>query len=143
MGELSHPSLVWNRACYGRLRELPGDRALADMIAAHGLVMNGGVFYAVDCMAAEELEAAKAGYRFYGYEAVAELLTEAAAVWATREDLDEDEDLGDDDQEGIFNRGYSALIPDDGSLAERFERHFELTPGEYAPLRPGDEHYWP
>jgi hypothetical protein len=56
MGELSHADLVWNRACYGRLRELPGDRSLADMIAAHGLVMNGGVFHAVDCIAAEELE---------------------------------------------------------------------------------------
>jgi hypothetical protein len=136
MGELSHASLVWNRACGGRrLRELAGDWALAGVISVHGLVMNGGVFYAVDCMAAEELEAAKAGYRFYGYEAVADVLTEAA------DDLDEDEDLSE--EEGKFNQSYNALIPDDGYLAERFRRHFEQNPSDYAPLRPGDEKYWP
>jgi hypothetical protein len=58
--------------------------------------------------------AAKAGYRFYGYEAVADLLTGAAAVRPTADDLDEDLS----EEEGTFNRSYSALFPDDGHLAE-------------------------
>jgi len=41
---------VWNRACAeaGRPKTLtaPGDRALADMVLAQSLAMNGGVLYA-------------------------------------------------------------------------------------------------
>jgi hypothetical protein len=61
---MTQADMIWNRACgEDSLRALPGDRALADLLNAHGLAMNGGVLHAIECMSAEELSEAEAGCR--------------------------------------------------------------------------------
>lgn len=112
------------------MRSLPGDRALADLLRAHSLVMNGAVLHAVECLTASESSDAEAGYRFYGLDAVADLLSRA------RTTLETDDDLGVHEQ--LLDGHYADIIPADGSLVERFEKHLELSPFEYAPLRAKD-----
>jgi hypothetical protein len=121
-------ALIWNRACSeDRLRSLPGDRALTDMLQAHNLTMNGGVMHAVGCLTADELSAAKAGYRFYGFDGVVPLLAHARAVFETD---DEEEDF-----ESILDAQYADLIPCDNTLVERFEDHLKSNPSDFAPVR--------
>src|SRR6266852_5959110 len=88
MGTLAQATMIWNRACReDSLRLLPGDRALADLIRAHGLVMNGGVLHAVECLTDNERSDAESGYRFYGFDAAASLLSRARTI------LEEDDNL--------------------------------------------------
>ncbi len=48
--------LIWNRACEGGgSNPGKGDRAPAALLKAHGLAMNRGVLYAVECLAPSEL----------------------------------------------------------------------------------------
>jgi hypothetical protein len=44
------------------------------MLLAHGLVMNGGVEHAVECLTPEEFAATKEGYRYFELPDVAALL---------------------------------------------------------------------
>src|SRR5262249_40402009 len=108
MHELTQAEMIWNRACgEDPLRSLHGDRALADMLRAHGLVMNGGVLHAVDCLTASELSDAEAGYRFYGLDAVATVLFRARRIVEAGGDLrDHDQDL---------DALYADMIPSDSS----------------------------
>ena len=131
MHELTKADLIWNRACGdNQVRSLAGDRALADLLRAHGLAMNGGVLHAVECLTASELSAAEAGYRFYGLDTVASLLSRARTIVKKGEDLEA--------YERKLDREYADLIPSDSSLVERFEKHLALNPAEYAGLRAND-----
>ena len=61
MDQSTQSDLIWNRACSGMITEFrPGDRALAGLLGAHGLIMNGGVLHAVECLAENELSEAEA-----------------------------------------------------------------------------------
>jgi hypothetical protein len=132
MYEFTQADMIWNRACGDDpLRTLPGDRALRDMIQAHGLVMNGGVFHAVECLTADQLSAAQDGFRFYELEEAASLLTRA------RQLFEADENLGEYEHE--LDVEYAAVIPSDSSLAERFEDHLRSSPSAYAALRAQDK----
>jgi hypothetical protein len=94
MGELTEADMIWNRACgEDPLRSLPGDRALADLLRAHGLVMNGGVLHAVEILTPTELSDAESGYRFYGLDGVASLLSRARKLFETGDDLERHERL--------------------------------------------------
>jgi hypothetical protein len=127
MAELTEADMIWNRACgENSLRGLPGDRALADLLYAHGLAMNGGVLHAVECMTAEELSDAEAGYRYYGLNDVATLLSHA------REIFEAADNLGSHEQE--LNSLYARMIPSDSSLVERFEKRLKSSRSEFAPL---------
>jgi hypothetical protein len=131
MAELTHADMIWNRACgEDPLRSLSGDRALADLLRAHGLAMNGGVLHAVECLTASELSDAEAGYRFYGCDGVASLLSRARTIFETGDDLGS--------QEQQLDRQYAAMIPSDSSLVERFGKRLISNPSEYAPLRAKD-----
>jgi hypothetical protein len=131
MAELTDADMIWNRACgKDQLRSLPGDRALADLLRAHGLAMNGGVLHAVECLTATELSDAEAGYRFYGLDRVASLLSRARTVFETGDDL------GSHEQQ--LDRQYAAMIPSDSSLVERLGKRLESHPSDYAPLRAKD-----
>src|SRR5947209_6651467 len=78
MAELTPADMIWNRACEEDApRTLPGDCALRAMLRAHNLVMNGGVFHAIECLSANYLSDAQDGYRLYGLEGVAFLLSRA------------------------------------------------------------------
>jgi hypothetical protein len=112
------------------LRTLPGDRALADLLRAHGLIMNGGVLHAVECLTASELSDAESGYPFYGINAAASLLSRARTI------LEADKNL--EFHERQLDQQYADVIPADSTLIERFEKHLGLYPSEYAPVRGKD-----
>jgi hypothetical protein len=125
--ELTDADLIWNRACSeNRTRSLPGDRALADLLRAHGLIMNGGVLHAVECLTLEQLADAESGYRFYGFDAAAMLLIRARRILATDDNLDS--------HERQLDLQYAELIPDDTTLVNRFEEHLQMNPKDYAPV---------
>ena len=121
---------VWNRAALeaGGGSPSPGDRALASVLLVHGLVMNGGVHHAIECVAPAELVAAADGYAFFGLGDVAAFFRGAAAdpmlcVW-------------DDDTEAAANHRYAEMVPDDSHLVARFEEAFRDRPEQFAPVDP-------
>ena len=78
---MTSADLVWNRAALdsGGSNPRDGDQALAALLLAHGLVMNGGVRHACSSLGPEELHAAVSGYRFFGFEEIATLLKRGAS----------------------------------------------------------------
>lgn len=92
--------------------------------------MNGGVLHAVECMTAEELSDADAGYRYFGLGDVASLLARASGIFETADDLG--------CQEQQLDGEYAKLIPSDSSLVERFDEQLKSRPSDFAPLRPKD-----
>jgi hypothetical protein len=119
--------LIWNRACKGGCpNPCNGDRALAALLKAHGLVMNGGLLHAVECLSASELADAQAGYRFFNLDSVAKLLAVARKFWEAGDDLEY--------YEGELNQDYTARIPDDSSLFERFESVHKIRASEFSSL---------
>ena len=126
MPEFTAADRIWNRACLNQVAGLPmGDQALAAMILAHGLVMNGGVIHAIECLTADQLAAAKAGYRYFDLADVDALLDVAASA------IDDDEDP--DSWEKALDVRYGALIPDDPFLVARFEAALHRNPAAFAP----------
>ena len=131
MAELTEADMIWIRACgEDPLRVLPGDRALADLLHAHGLAMNGGVLQAVECMTAKEQSDAEAGYKYYGLDTVEQLLSRARRIFEAGEDLGNHKQRLDGE--------YAHLIPSDIILFERFEKRLKFTPSDFAPLRQKD-----
>jgi hypothetical protein len=131
MAELTKAEMIWNRACAeDPLRSLPGDRALADLLRAHGLVMNGGVLHALECLTANELSDAELGYRFYGLDGVHSLLSRATRIFESAEELESHEQQ--------LDRQYADMIPTDSSLVARFEERLKANPSDFAPLRAKD-----
>ena len=117
---------IWNRACEGGGDfPLGGDRALADLLLFHGLAMNGGVLHATECLSSDQLNQAKNGYRYFGYELISDLLVEAEEAARNSQDLD---DLDVD-----FDARYAARIPDDETLVRSFENHLGANDQAYAP----------
>lgn len=126
MFELTTADIIWNRACLQDVAGLEvGDRALAAMILAHGLVMNGGVLHAVEALDADQLAAAKEGFRYFGLARVEAFLAEAtsaAQAGGDRAGL-----------EARLDKRYAALVPDDSFLIERFEAVLWRLPSAFAP----------
>ncbi len=104
----------------------PGDTALSSVLCAHGYLMNGGVSHALELLSEDELNSAVAGYRFYGFPEVSDLLIRASKLLASGTATDSGEDA--------LNSEYSRFIPADSTLVERFESHFEASPHAYAPV---------
>jgi hypothetical protein len=117
---LNDETAVWNRAAMesGGPSPREGDRALADLLLVHGLVMNGGVFHAVEVVSKEELRAACVGLRYFGFDAAAELLQTASNEEWT------------DESEERFNNAYAV---DDEDIGKRFHEHFAGSREKYAP----------
>ena len=122
---INEEQIVWNRAAmeYGGKTPKNGDRALADLLVAHGLVMNGGVLDAVETLG-DKLAAACSGYRFFGFDNVASLLEEAQVF------SDEDQEK----REESLNLAYAKAIPSDGVIVDRFRAHFATHPEIYSPM---------
>ena len=110
---------VWNRAAVesGGTDPREGDRALAALLYAHGLVMNGGVHHALEILSDEEMRAAVSGFGFFSLAPVGRLLEVAQT-------LDED----------TANQHYWAVIPDDDTIDRRFRVVFRSSPDAFAPL---------
>jgi hypothetical protein len=131
MAEPTDADMIWNRACgEDPLRAFPGDRALADLLCAHGLVMNGGVLHAIECMTADELSDAEAGYRFFGLDGVASLLSRARPIFEAGDDLGSHEQQLDGE--------YAHMIPSDSLLVDRFKARLKSSLSDFAPLRAKD-----
>lgn len=115
---------IWNRACKGG-GDSPraGDRALAALPRFHGAAMNGGVLHAAEYLSSVQLLEAKAGYCYFGYESVADLVVAAEKAILLEQDLD--------NLEEEFDQQYHAKIPNDGALASRFEYHLKANYLEY------------
>jgi hypothetical protein len=105
---------------------LRGDRALQAMVAFHSLAMNGGVLHALELLGSEGSEDAESGYRFFGFEGVADLLNQAKSISKTGGDLDR--------WEAELDRRYGTIVPDDATLVASFEMIFRRAPSEFAPL---------
>ena len=121
---------VWNRATEGGgPQPRAGDRALAALLLAHGYTMNGGVLHAVECLAAEELDAACRGYAYYGFDAISDLLRYAASIV--------DDDPLAEIEEARLDANYATVIPSDQTLVNAFTADFETHPDTYAPLTAG------
>lgn len=114
---------VWNRAAVesGGPTPCEGDKALAAVLEAHGYVMNGGVFHALECLGPEQLRVCCESYVYFGLREIASVFTAAAEA----EETDETEDA--------FNNAYWAHAQDDGVIVERSERDITAHPERYAP----------
>jgi hypothetical protein len=68
--------LIWNRAALEKGGTSPGagDRALADVLAFHGLAMSGGVLDAIERTSAADVARIGSAFRWFGQEAVDNLL---------------------------------------------------------------------
>lgn len=121
----SRADAIWNRAALedGGVHPGAGDSALASLLLAHGYVMNGGVHHAIECLSAEELAAAVAGYSYFGLSSVGEVLTSAAhgslSPWT-------------DASEHTANEAYWRLVPNDESLARAVETVLSERPHDFA-----------
>ncbi len=126
--KLAAKDLVWNRAALdgGGTNPRAGDRALADALKVHGLVMNGGVHHAVQVVGEGEVRAAVAGFEYFGLRAIAEVLRRVQHDPTLREWSDATEDEA--------NRLYWKALPDDGELLARFERRFGDKPADFGPV---------
>ncbi|MBK1884517.1 hypothetical protein JIN85_19025 [Luteolibacter pohnpeiensis] len=126
MNRLSQTDTIWNRACSGGISEArSGDRALANLLRAHGLTINGGVLHAVECLTEIELNEAEAGYRFYGLDSISSMLSRAKGILISGEDTE--------DYESVLDEEYYEKIPDDDFLVGTFENHFRSNPSAYEP----------
>lgn len=125
--EVDRAARIWNRAALGEAEEpLAGDRALAAMLMAHGLVMNGGALHAAECLADGELEAALAGYELYGQHEAVSVLREAAAC------LERGDEGELDRREAELEAAYAGAINDDAVLDAAFKAHLLAHPELYA-----------
>lgn len=128
--KLSEVDRVWNRAATraGGTTPREGDRALADLLLAHGYVTNGGVLHAIWGLGRDELQRAKSAYEYFGLPEVSRLLARA------EEQVGSLSEAALDQLEVDLNRSYGALVPDDEALTTRFEADFERHRDSYAPL---------
>jgi len=113
---------IWNRACLESGGSAPreGDLALASLLRAHGVVMNGGVLHALEVLSQEERANAIAGYCYFGLTAAAQALAQAY------EDTDE--------AEHAANSAYSWAVPNDEALAHAFRVGLLARPDAFAPV---------
>ncbi|KAA3639784.1 MAG: hypothetical protein DWP92_04165 [Armatimonadetes bacterium] len=118
---------VWNRAALesGGQNPGPGDNCLAALLAAHGLICNGGVRHAIDVLRNDEVAAAVRGYRYFGLTRVAEFLEGCVADPESADWTDENDKKA--------NRRYVELVPEDAVLVAAFEKVFRARGIEFAP----------
>lgn len=119
---------IWNRAASeaGGPSPGPGDRALASLLLVHGLVMNGGVHHAIECVEPAELRAAADGYEFYGFNEVAAFFRGSGSDPILRNWTDA--------TEVAANGRYAKLVPDDSHLVARFQEVLRERAEQFAPL---------
>jgi len=131
--ELTDPAdRIWNRAA-GQAGDGdlgPGDRALAALLLAHGLACNGGVIHCIEGLSPDQIREAGRGFQFFEMVEVADFLAEAQASVTP-----EDARTGNypEELESELDDRYYELVPDDGVIEDRFRRHLEHHPGDFAP----------
>ena len=103
-----------------------GDRALASLLLAHGMIMNGGVHHAIEALSSDELEAAAQGFAYFKLDEVGKFLSSmptdsSLSAWTEA-------------SEPVANETYNRLVPDDEYLAERFKLAIQTTPDDFTPI---------
>lgn len=126
---------VWNRAAWehGGPRPGEGDLALAALLLVHNLAINGGLLHSVDVHSADETGQAVAGFRYFGLEDAAEVVD-----WVAHQSVRIDRMAALDAAERLereADQRYAAAVPDDSTLAARFEQVFRERPEAFAPIR--------
>ena len=111
---------IWNRAALsGSVDQLrQGDVALAAILRAHGMVMNGGLYHAIEDLSEAELDAAIRGYRYFSLNPIAELFESARSQ----------SNLPDADAQ------YAKTIPDDGAIEIRFSQILQASPEQFCEI---------
>jgi len=122
---------VWNRAAMQQLGSLPapGDRALADLLRLHSLVMSGGVLHALEMCTPDEVAAAAHGFSYFELEEAADVLR-----WVQDEAKSHDPDGEFDFWEALeldANARYDAAVPTDAVIGAAFRADFERRPENY------------
>lgn len=118
----SRQNLIWNRAALesGGSAPCAGDTALAALLLAHGLIMNGGVEHALECMSQSQLLAALSGYRYFGLESAAQALEAAVQTSGTASNE--------------LDKPYWRAIPDDATISSAFAAKLLSNPTTFAPV---------
>ena len=130
--------VVWNRAALenGGSSPATGDRALADMLAFHGLVMSGGLLNAVELTPVQEQARISAAFQWFGLESITDLIT------SVRQEIEAgvlDEPGQAEVLELTANRDYQAILPSDDVLLAVFQRRLNDDPSAFAsPVGPSD-----
>ncbi len=106
---------IYNRACTenGGPEPLEGDIALTKMLLGHGYVMNGGLEHFEDLSEGEQRES-MAGYRFFGFNDVADILANAPKL--STEDIPAAEE---------------AFSKFDSEMMDRLRRYIEAHPHQF------------
>jgi len=122
--KLSKQDQVWNRAALeaGGSSPAEGDLALANLLIAHGLVMNGGVQHAIECMSTEELGDSIAGFKYFGFLAAANALSQLPSNM--------------EDSEESLNSAYWQAVPDDSALVHAFHLKLLANPDAFSAIVP-------
>lgn len=125
--------VIWDRALgfsESGVGKGPGDTALAAVLLAHGMVMNGGVLHAVEGLEPTELEQVIAGYRRLGAESTAQLFESVRAQLGegALDDPSRAEAL-----EIESDRHYADAIADDEALEQMVRNDVARHPGDYDP----------
>lgn len=120
---------MWNRATMERGGWQPreGDVALAAVLSIHNLAMSGGLLDAVERHSKEEIDQAVAGFRYFGHD-------DAAAVVVSIAQQVAGVDIDAEQLEAEANDRYAVAVPDDETLAARFEQVFRERRDAFAPL---------
>jgi hypothetical protein len=123
--KLSGQDAIWNRALLeaGGTTPAVGDSALASLLLAHGLAMNGGVVHALECLSPSEIAAAVEGFTYFG-------LTGAAQVFRGTPDNSEE-------TENRLDKRYFSAVPSDETLAHAFRIMLVAAPEAFAPTGSG------
>jgi hypothetical protein len=104
-----------------------GDAALSALLSIHSLAMSGGLLDAIERHSHEEIEEALSGFRYFG-------LDDAAAVVVSIAEQAAGVDIDTEQLEAEANDRYAVAVPDDETLAARFERVFRERRDDFAPL---------
>lgn len=130
---------IWNRACDTEWNPVrPGDRALQDVLAFHGLIRQGGLDFALETGFERAVRAGE-GFLVLGSSELAEVVARAHAVAArvaakvgefdvldaTREELGEIRAL---------DQRYFDLLPSDETLDGLFREYLAAHPDDFEQL---------
>ena len=120
--KLSKQDQIWNRAALeaGGSSPAVGDIALANLLMAHGLIMNGGVEHAIECLSRDELADSIAGFKYFGFLAAANVLSQPPSNM--------------EDSEELLNSAYWQAVPDDSALAHAFHLKLLATPDAFSAI---------
>ncbi|WP_127549898.1 hypothetical protein [Actinoplanes sp. OR16] len=118
----SEADLVWNRAAAQR-GDGAGDRHLSALLLAHGAVMNGGPGHAASSLGSAELDAAVAGFRYFGLKELASVVQQFPEAGSS------------DEEEDRLNEAYLVLAPEDSLLFDAFAAKFFGSPSDFEPIK--------